>query len=514
MSKLKKNAQYLDSMVIGAGHTIMLGNVPDPVMGDKGHLLKLSDNILAWRGTTRESVETYGFWGSDIDYNTYYPDLKLEDLKPKDGEFINPMFRLLSATIVSKNYNPTDFSRPGVLKASMPLLLGQTVNCDHSTDIGNAIGAVSKVTWQEAYKAENGFMIPAGINGVLKIDGKANPRIARGILMDPPSIHSNSVTVQFKWEKSHPEMDDREFYEKLGTYDAKGVMVRRIVTEIVRYLETSLVSHGADSFAQKIGDDGHIINPTYAQRAWGSYKEYNEDKSKQYFFYDIKQDVDSYQEKIDDTHPTINNNEDISNQSENNMNKELQEFLEKLFGQNMLSLGEGKEASQEEAISLIQGLVSDKASLTKQVTDLTTEKTQLSEQVTNLNAEVTSLKADAAIGQTYVKSLRETAVANYKKMQGDKFDEKDPILVMLNAETTGATTLEALNKTYEQRLSELFPMKCNKCGSKDVGRASSIQENQEEDLNNGQESLSEVPNTAAVISSLMDKKRRNNDKED
>ena len=75
MSKLKKNAQYLDSMVIGAGHTIMLGNVPDQVMGDKGHLLKLSDNILAWRGTTRESVETYGFWGSDIDYNTYYNQL-------------------------------------------------------------------------------------------------------------------------------------------------------------------------------------------------------------------------------------------------------------------------------------------------------------------------------------------------------------------------------------------------------------------------------------------------------
>ena len=514
MNKLKKtNGQYIDSMVIGAGHTIMLGNVPDQVMGDKGHLLKLSDNILAWRGTSRESVEAYGFWGGDIDYNTYYPDLKLGDLHPKEDEFINPLFRLLSATIVSKNYNPTDFSLPGVLKASMPLLLGQTVNCDHSTDIGNAIGAVSKVTWQEAYKAENGFMIPAGINGVLKIDGKANPRIARGILMDPTSIHSNSVTVQFRWEKSHPEMDDRDFYEKLGTYDAKGNMIRRMVTEIVRYMETSLVSHGADSFAQKIGDNGHIINPTYAQRSWGSYKEYNEDKSKQYFFYDIKQDVDSYQEKINDTHPILNNKEDISNQSENNMNKELQEFLEKLFGQNMLSLGEGKEASQEEAISLIQDLVSDKASLTQQVTDLTTEKTQLSEQVVKLNTEITSLKVDAAIGQTYVKSLRKTAVANYKKMQGDKLDEKDPILVMLNAETTGATTLEALNKTYEQRLGELFPMKCNKCGSKDVGRASSIQENQEDD-DDGKESLSEVPNTAAVISSLMDKKRRNNDNED
>lgn len=511
-SKLNKNPQYLDSMVIGAGHTIMLGNVPDQVIEDKSHLLKLSDNILAWRGTSRESVETYGFWGNDIDYNTYYPDLKLEDLKPKDEEFINPMFRLLSATIVSKNYNPTDFSRPGVLKASMPLLLGQTVNCDHSTDIGNAIGAVSKVTWQESYKAENGFIIPAGINGVLKIDGKANPRIARGILMEPPSIHSNSVTVQFKWEKSHPEMGEMEFYEKLGTYDAKGVMVRRIVTEIVRYLETSLVSHGADSFAQKIGDDGHIINPTYAQRSWGSYKEYTEDKSKQYFFFDIKQDVDSYQEKTNDTQPSLlNNKQNISNQNENPMNQELKEFLEKLFGQNMLSLDEGKELSQEEAISLIQGLVSDKASLTEQVTNLTTEKTQLSEQVTKLEAEVASIKPMAAIGETYIKSLRETAVANYKKMQGDKLDEKDPILVMLNAETTGATTLEALNKTYEQRLSELFPMKCQKCGSKDVGRASSIQENHE---GGDPESHSEVPNTASVISSLRDKKRRNNDSED
>ena len=41
-------------------------------------------------------------------------------------------------------------------------------------------------------------------------------------------------TVQFKWDKSHPQMEDNEFYQKLGIYDSKGVMVRRIVTEIVR----------------------------------------------------------------------------------------------------------------------------------------------------------------------------------------------------------------------------------------------------------------------------------------
>ena len=97
--------------------------------------------------------------------------------------------------------------------------------------------------------------------------------------MDPPSIHSNSVTVQFKWDKSHPNMEDNEFYQKLGTYDSKGVMVRRIVTEVVRYLETSLVSHGADAFAQKIGDDGKIINPNFAKRTWASYEEYRDRKS-------------------------------------------------------------------------------------------------------------------------------------------------------------------------------------------------------------------------------------------
>ena len=55
-------------------------------------------------------------------------------------------------------------------------------------------------------------------------------------------------------------------------------------------------------------------------------------------------------------------------------------------------------------------------------------------------------------------------------------------------------------------------MKCNKCGSKDVGRASSIQENQD-DGNGDEETLAEVPATNAVISALMEKKRRNN-KED
>ena len=499
-----RNTSHLSQMVIGQGHTIMLGDIPDNVNNDDDNLLRLNENLFSWREASKESVQSFGLFGGDLNYHTYYPELDVKDLTPQDKEFITPMFRLLSATVVSKNWNPTDFSKDNVLRNSMRMLLGQTVNCDHSTDVGNAIGAVSKVLWQEAYETKEGFKIPAGINGVLKIDGKANPRIARGILMDPPSIHSNSVTIQFRWDKSHPELSDEEFYNKLGTYDDKGNLICRVATDVVRYLETSLVSHGADSFAQKVGEDGQIVNPAFAHKTWSSFSEYSSNKSKDFFFFDMKQDTDYYQEKKNDTQGIINNNLQTSNSQ---MNKELQEFLDKLFGKDMLVLSDGKEASVEEAISLISGMVSEKASLSEKVNNLEGKVASLTEQVTNLEAEKVSLTAKAEIGTTYVTKLRETAVANYRKMQGDKFDEADPILTMLNSETTGPAQLEALNKSYEARLEELYPMHCTKCGSTDVSRASSASDPEPPTKQSTEENC-EVKSTDAAISTIMRNKQR------
>lgn len=148
------------------------------------------------------------------------------------------------------------------------------------------------------------------------------------------------------------------------------------------------------------------------------------------------------------------------------MNKELQEFLEKLFGDNMLSLAEGKEMTQEEVISCIQSLVSSKNSLQTTVDNLTTEKSSLTEQITNLNAEVANLKEMATVGKNHIASLRENAVTTYKKLMGDKADET--IVTMLNAETTGIVTLISLTKDYQSRLEEKFPMVCASCGSHDV----------------------------------------------
>lgn len=496
VNQIHSNPERMESMIIGSGHTIMAGFLPTGVEPQT-----FSENFYKWNHVSKESVEKLGLFGSDIDYNTYYPNLTKEDLTPNADEFIEPVFRLLSATIVSKNWNPTDFSQPGVLKASMRMLLGQTVNCDHSTDIGNAIGSVSQVMWQEGYKDGN-FMIPAGINGVLKIDGKANPRIARGILMDPPSIHSNSVTVQFKWDKSHPGMDDRDFWDKLGTYDEKGNMVRKVVTEVVRYLETSLVSHGADSFAQKIGEDGKIINPEFAKRTWTSFAEYQEDTKKAYYFTDFKEDINSYQENNDTPQNNINQNNPLNN---NTMNKELKEFLEKLFGDNLLSLAEGQEVSTELALSAVQSLVNGKKTLEANITNLTTEKNQLSEQITQKDDEIANLTAMATVGKNHIASLREEVVGNYKKLKGDKADET--IVTMLNAETTGLQTLISLNKDYKAQLEEKFPLTCSKCGSHDVTRSSSVVEDSKKDDTT---SNSEVPSTNDVIGSLYRQKMYNN----
>lgn len=497
--KRKKPKVLIDSLTIDSGHSIMVQHTPQ-IVGAQS----LSENFYKWHTPTPESIERFGFFGDGLNYNTYYPDAKPEDFKPNADEFIEPMFRLLSATIVSKNYNPTDFGHnKGVLKNSMHLLLGQTVNCDHETNIGNAIGSVSEVVWQEGYR-DNGINIPAGINGVLKIDGKANPRIARGILMEPPSIHSNSVTVQFAWEQSHPKMEYWDFIDKLGTYDDKGEMVRRIVTNIIRYHETSLVSHGADPYAQKINSDGRLNNPIFADRTWNSFAEYQEDKNKIYVFEDNKLNL----REIDDT--KLTNNKIFLTQNYNSMD-ELQAFLEILFAEGMLTLAEGQEMNQETAVSSITALIASNnsrqaevTSLNEQITKLKEEKASLEGSIAKLKEEKAALEEMANIGTAHLTQVREEATASYRKLMGEQVDET--IINMLAAPTTGLNTLLALNKDYTERLNAKFPLKCSKCGSLDVSRASSVQE-PEDTTQNGEERKTAA---SALDNIYKNKFRKNN----
>lgn len=490
---------FEDILTLGAGHSIMAGHCP------KNIGLQNFSNDFFKATKAKDTMESFGLFGSDLNYNTYYPDVTKEDLSPKEEEFIEPIFRMLSECIVAKNWSPTDFSKPGVLKASMPLLVGQTVNCDHQTDIGNAIGSVKEVTWQEAYtevKDGKRILIPAGINASLKIDAKANPRIARGILMDPPSVHSNSVTVRFTWEKSHPELSDEAFWNKLGGYDEKGQMIRKIVTKIIGYYETSLVSHGADPYAQKIGDDGRIINPVHADNSSKSFSD--KPKRNNYVFNDFK---DILKEEV--LHNTMvfnneNNNgpQGTTNIKNNNvMNEELKAFLQSLFGTGLLTLSEGSEPTQEIVVSALKELISSKTSLTTSLSNITTERDNLLSEVKTLKDSIEGNKNLVTIGTQHLSDVRKEVTENYKKLMGeDKIDEGMITLIA----SADITTLTSLGSSYKTQLEDKFPLSCSDCGSSNVNRSSSVSGSGKDDDTQGNKK--EVLSNSDVINRLRKSK--------
>lgn len=446
---------YLDEMVLGAGHSIMLTNFNDPTG-------KFNENYQ--HHFKAEKLSDFGL----------FVDTGSNEIS-EDG-FIEPVYRMLSEVIVAKKYNPTDFSRPGVLKKSMSLLKGQTVYTNHWSAVGNEVGVVKETTWQNSFE-QDGVVVPAGINGRLKIDAKSNEKLARGIMMDPPSIHSNSVSVQFAWEPSHKFKDLWEFYEKLGTYDEKGELIRRVVTHIVNYSETSLVSHGADPFAQRIIEGGKLNHIAHAATSYygamknsfsGGQEELNEVIKRNIYFGDFKA-LDSLENGL--ITPNINHNTsgfnikgdntktDKNMVTENQENQETQVDLSSLFGEGLLTLAEGQETTLEAAQSIIKSLVSENA---------------------QMKNTIEANKPLVGVAGKYIQNLRDTTLETYKKISGGEDKADTNILQLIGS--TDVNVLESLNKGYQLQLEEKFKLKCSKCGSHDVSRSSSLSEEEKEDI--------------------------------
>lgn len=90
--------RMVDTMVLGSGHSMMVGNLTNKIA-----LPSFSEKFYQ---ASRVEVNKFGLFGSNTDYNTYYPDVTPEDVKPKDNEFIEPVFRMLSNCIVAKTICP------------------------------------------------------------------------------------------------------------------------------------------------------------------------------------------------------------------------------------------------------------------------------------------------------------------------------------------------------------------------------------------------------------------------
>lgn len=457
--------QFEDSLKLCFNHALILGNSSENIDLSKVANKMERDNV------ENSQIERFGLFDSNqSNYNTYYPDVTAEDLNPKDSEFIEPVFRALSEVIVHKDSNPIDFGINGILKKSMGLLDGATVNVDHETAVGNAIGAVKSVNWQNAYKTENGLLIPAGINSKLRIDGKSNPKVARAIMMDPPAIHSTSVTVNFLWEKSHNALTDDQFWSKLGTLDQDGGLIRRIANKVKRYHEISLVSHGADPYAQVI-KGANINNPLWADVSYNSAVPGRH--ATKFFSFDYKTDI-------------VNNSilkEPITNIQNNFMDKTFLLALAAVFGVKFSNTEEPTPAD----LSLIQdtaaGLITLNATNAQKITEQAIEIDRLTAIETSYNTEKeTFVEAVAlkAFKEKHLVSLRDSVENHYKTLQGEGIKANDAMLSIIKE--ASHETLSALNIQFETQLEDKFPMSCGDCGSKKVTRGTAKLSNDDSGL--------------------------------
>lgn len=473
-----ENKEFHDIVILGSGHSL-LGVIPEAVVK------RLSANIeKAEKFFNPADTINFGlFDSSSPNYTSYYPDLNIEDLNPKDDEFIYPEFRLLSETIVHPNYNPIDFSKPGVLKASMPLLVGQTVNVDHETALGNAIGSVLSTKW-DAESTIAGLKVPPGINGVLKIDGKSNPRLARAIMMNPPAIHSNSVTVSFLWEQSHPEMEAAEFWSKLGSFDKDGNMIRRVVSKVKSYYETSLVNHGADPYAKLVGEDGKISMPKHVKSMLSLSDQPTHEKNTHVYFIDYKNNEG--EAKLSSSTPINPNSSEISKKQ---MKEQLLQ-LATLLG--IAFTGETPEEFAAQVKNAISTAVTDAVTpLNQTIADKDVEIAGLKGSITEKETEISTLKK--GVNENEVEKAAFTGLVERGKKALNLLHTGEDLtrnLALLDIKDFNALSLMVSN--FEKEVDNKIPLTCQDCQSHNVSRASASGSEDGGTTRNKKKSVSEV----------------------
>jgi len=437
---------------------------------------------------------------------SFIPKLRVPDsvaVRPED--FVEVPFRLISAAIIAGGtWRATDFTRPGVLKASVSKLNGKPVYKDHDTwTIDNLVGIVTNPVWTTDFKQDDGVYIPAGIDAIVRIDAKSpnNAGIARGVQYG--GIFSNSVTIDFEWEPSHKFPNMYEFEDKIGTYAEDGSMIRRVASKILDYFESSLVWLGADPYAKLIDKDGNLVNvditSTYEQENQAIKDSYTKDKK-----YVVGM---SYTKDVLNMSRMSYSKEDETDKQNNNSNKNesMDKILEALRAK--LGLAADAEVTPELIAGLMTanevtakiaeqnkdktvvatseyntmkdnaekfaktGFTAEKAFTLKQVEDLQAEAGKvagLNTQVETLTAEKTEalakveeMKPMVEQGQKFHKSRVDEAIRLYKLQAGDK--ATDAVVDLFSKADSAA--LDGLLSQYTLTLTHSFGGRCKKCGS-------------------------------------------------
>lgn len=327
--------------------------------------------------------------------------------KEEDERYIYPRFRAISKTVIPGYF--FDFTRGDVLKKATSMIEGATVYPDHNTQIEKWLGVVLASQW-----SEGAGETPPGIDVLLRIDKVLNPKVAEGLKMNPPAIHSGSIGFNFKWEKSHPGLED--FFYKLGA-EVDGKMVTIVITEITGFREFSLVYQGGDPGAKHQGFGGLQI-PDHLKSVFPGFAPEN-------------QNAPSGGRK------------------------------------SMHSLsGEGPANSKEEAMKLSQSQAASLGLTRTGETELTQADfdklvTDMSASLAKLQKENEDLKAMAELGEKSLTSMRQEVEKHYRLIAGETPDEN----VLKLIQTGPADTVQTLGATYKEVVEKLHSKTETESGS-------------------------------------------------
>jgi len=431
-------------------------------------------------------AKSFGWFGTNADMNKV-TDEDI-DVILNDKNYIRVPFRLLSATIVAGGtWRATDFTKKGVLKKSASLLEGVQAFINHDLDdVNNMIGKIEAVKFTKGFTAEDGTVVPDGLDGVYKINTKLNTRIAAYV--QDGTIDSSSVTVQFDWEPSHKfetndgNFDEWEFERAVGTI-IDDEMVRRIATEITQYFESSLVFMGADPFAGKLDEEGKKINMdktrVFSNEAEFSASCYSKNK-KYYISACLNQ---KFNAPLSSKIYGFSHNEPPK---EDEMKKILaflaikfgadlteEQYLEKLEKVSLESLEEfsalkTKVADFEkintlEKVEGFEGVEGKVIVEAKEISETLTSLKTSTDKVTELNTTIEGNKDNVELATTLIDRTRKSALKVYKLSLGDDTEEEAKVKEI---EEANFGDLEGLVTKYGGDLVGSFGISCPECETK------------------------------------------------
>jgi hypothetical protein len=328
--------------------------------------------------------------------------------------FITKDFRGLSETLVWNYWGLFDYGVPGVLKKSVELFPDKlSLFKDHWWSVDSIIGYTTNFRYSEI---KNGL---SGIDSTLCVDSQVDSKIARNV--ETGAANRCSYTLLEAIEQSH-KMSFDDFYDAMGI-EVEGEIVRWLVTEIIEWLELSLVWYGADSSAKALEE---------------KLEHYKSISKNTFYLGGISHSTPSREEK------------------EVNMDPEIQAIISMM-----------KEAGKECA-TLTQ--VKDA------ITTIITENTTLKGQVNTLEGQVKTLQPQKELNEKVMTDLR-AEVEKFTRLTRGTGDNK--VLGDMEKQLIQNATYDQLTKWKEEREKEyekiIPPLTCATCGSTNISHRSSIE---------------------------------------